>query len=68
MGPKRLPQLRFVTGWSPPARAEARESLAHGKAVLPLGGFGGAARDVARQLGLVPTDARRADVFPQQYA
>jgi SLOG cluster2 len=49
-------------GNEPGIGAEARESLAQGKAVLPLGGFGGAARDVARQLGLMPADARRREV------
>jgi hypothetical protein len=39
-------------GDEPGIGAEARESLMKGSIVLPLGGFGGASSDVAKQLGL----------------
>jgi hypothetical protein len=48
------------SGDEPGVGAEARESLEHGSVVLPLGGFGGASNDVARQLGL-REDVRRRE-------
>jgi hypothetical protein len=48
------------SGDEPGVGAEARESLAQGSVVLPLGGFGGASNDVARQLGL-KEDVRRRE-------
>jgi hypothetical protein len=45
-------------GSEPGIPAEARESIAEGAAVLPLGGFGGAARDVAMAMGLAPKKLR----------
>ncbi len=45
-------------GSEPGIPAEARESIAEGAAVLPLGGFGGAARDVAMAMGLAQKKLR----------
>jgi SLOG cluster2 len=45
-------------GSEPGIPAEARESIAEGAAVLPLGGFGGAARDVAIQTQLMSARPR----------
>jgi hypothetical protein len=52
-------------GEEPGIGAEARESLAEGAAVLPLGGFGGAARDVAINLGLLRGKERPEDPGPR---
>jgi hypothetical protein len=51
-------------GDEPGIGAEARESLAQGAIVLPLGGFGGAARDVAQKMGLWPDAPRRKAAPP----
>lgn len=45
-------------GSEPGIPAEARELISEGAAVLPLGGFGGAARDVAMAMGLAPKKSR----------
>jgi hypothetical protein len=45
-------------GSEPGIPAEARESIDEGAALLPLGGFGGAARDVAMAMGLAPKEER----------
>ena len=53
-------------GDEPGIGAEARESLSQGAAVLPLGGFGGAARDVARQIDLWPkSSSDRRETMPR---
>ena len=45
-------------GLEPGIPAEARDSIVEGAAVLPLGGYGGAARDVAIGMGLAPLNLR----------
>lgn len=45
-------------GSEPGIPAEARDSISEGAAVLPLGGFGGAARDVAMQMQLIAVSPR----------
>src|SRR6202012_3244517 len=56
-------------GSEPGIPAEARESIAEGAAVLPLGGFGGAARDVAIQMQLIAANPRegtpRGEGYPE---
>jgi SLOG cluster2 len=52
-------------GDEPGIGAEARDSLAQGAAVLPLGGFGGATRDVAIRLRLLKTEGRPRDPNPR---
>jgi len=52
-------------GDEPGIPAEARDSLANGQAVLPLGGFGGATRDVAKSLELLADDAEVATALPR---
>ena len=55
-------------GSEPGIPAEARESIAEGAAVLPLGGFGGAARDVAMAMGLAPRKLREGTPRGPGYA
>jgi hypothetical protein len=53
------------SGDEPGIPAEARDSLVNGQAVLPLGGFGGATRDVAKSLQLLADDAEIATALPR---
>jgi hypothetical protein len=55
-------------GSEPGIPAEARESIAEGAAVLPLGGFGGAARDVAMQMQLIAAKPREGTPRGEGYA
>jgi hypothetical protein len=55
-------------GSEPGIPVEARESIAEGAAVLPLGGFGGAARDVAMAMGLAPKKSREGTERGPGYA